>query len=168
MVILCSWFRMIFVVLAYENVRGHTAGFLGLQLVLMMVACLNVGYIIETRIEYDFLGGRQGTKNWAMAYLVIDLGVSAIKFYLDCNIVIGNPYPAFGKVQVFDGSQIVGQVVDYFWMLFNAMLPLAIAYVRSKSEQPLEISVDMLPPKFMLERFGKDQTADEKRSQRGV
>jgi len=37
MIVLCSQFRMIFVMLACENVRGHTAGFLGLQLVLVMV-----------------------------------------------------------------------------------------------------------------------------------
>mmetsp|Transcript_19260 Transcript_19260/g.24830 ORF Transcript_19260/g.24830 Transcript_19260/m.24830 type:complete len:338 (+) Transcript_19260:83-1096(+) len=151
MVLFCSWFRMIFVILAYENVRGHTAAFLGLQLVLMMVACLNVFYIAETKIEYDFLGGQRGTRMWALAYLVCAVGISAVKFYLDANVVLGFSYPKWGLVKV--GSIVSGQVVDMIWMLFNAILPLFISYARKNSEQPLEITIDLQPPSYVLQRI---------------
>lgn len=150
MIVLCSWFRMIFVILVYENARGHTAGFLGLQLTLMMVACLNVWYIAETKIEYGFLGGLRGTRVCALVYLVCDLAVSAAKFWLDSNVVAGYPYPSWGMIE-FHGL-VVGQIVDQIWMLFNAVLPLIISYVRSKQERPLEISIDIQAPKFILQR----------------
>ena len=156
MILFCSWFRMIFVILAYENVRGHTAGFIGLQLVLMMVACLNVFYISETKIEYEFLGGRQGTRICALAYLFCALGVSAIKLYLDSNVVLGFPYPEWGLKHVGE-SMVVGQVVDMIWMLFNAVLPLFIAYVRARSEKPLEITIDLQPPHYVLSRIKEEE-----------
>ena len=40
-IILCTWVRIIFVIVAYENVRGHTAGFLGLQIVIVTVWLLS-------------------------------------------------------------------------------------------------------------------------------
>jgi len=150
MIVLCSWFRMIFVILAYQNVRGHTAGFLGLQLTLMMVACLNVFYISETKIQYTLLGGRAGTLWAAYIYLFFALGSSVIKFYLDAHVVLGFSYPSWGLVKVGGGSMVVGQVVDMIWMLFNAVLPLIIAYVRS-SEQPLEITIDLQAPSYALQ-----------------
>jgi hypothetical protein len=48
---------MVFIVIAYDNMRGHMAGFLGLQITLVMVAILNTAYIIETEVSYGFLGG---------------------------------------------------------------------------------------------------------------
>ena len=157
MILLCSWFRMIFVILVYENARGHTAGFLGLQLTLMMVACLNVWYISETKIEYDFLGGLRGTRVCALTYLVCDLAVSATKFWLDVHVVVGYPYPSWGTTQV--GDQVVGQIVDHIWMIFNAILPLIISYVRSRNERPLEVSVDLQAPKFILQRIRDQEEA---------
>lgn len=155
MIILCSWFQMCFVILAYKSMRGHTAGFLGLQLVLMMVACLNVWYIVETRIGYSFLGGRRGTHICAWLYLVCDLTISMLKFGSDARVVLGYKYPAWGFAVAF-GDVMVGQVVDMIWILFNAILPLIISYVRSKSEQPLEITIDMKPPKFVLRQLQEE------------
>lgn len=41
-------FRMIFVAIAYDDVRSHTAGFLCLQLALFSVIIMNVIYVLET------------------------------------------------------------------------------------------------------------------------
>uniref|UniRef100_A0A7S2YEE7 Uncharacterized protein n=1 Tax=Entomoneis paludosa TaxID=265537 RepID=A0A7S2YEE7_9STRA len=155
MLILCSWFRMIFVILVYEDARGHTAGFLGLQLTLMMVACLNVWYISETKLEYDILGGRRGTQIASLIYLVCDLAVSATKFWLDVHVVLGYDYPSWGMKPV--GSLVVGECVDHVWMLFNAILPLIISYVRSQKEQPLEITIDLQAPKYILQRIREQE-----------
>lgn len=159
MILLCSWFRMIFVIIAYVNVRGHTAGFLGLQLVLMMLACLNVWYIVESNIEYRFLGGRGGTRWCAGVYLVLDLCVSALKFGSDLMVVAGYNYPSWGLTPVFGTTMVVGQVLDMVWMLFNALLPMIIAYVRSQSEPALEISIDMANPSQVELKRRQDDTA---------
>ena len=150
---------MIFVILVYEDARGHTAGFLGLQLTLMMVACLNVWYISETKLEYDILGGRWGTHLCSLIYLVCDLAVSATKFWLDVHVVVGFDYPSWGLKPV--GSLVVGECVDHVWMLFNAILPLIISYVRSKEERPLEISIDLRPPRNILQRIRDEEEASE-------
>lgn len=148
MIALCSWFRMIFVILVYKNARGHTAGFVGLQLALVMVACLNVWFVLETKMEYPFLGGRRGTVLCALVYLVCDVIVSGLKFWLDVHVVAGFSYPSWGMARV--GNHVVGEIIDYVWMVFNAILPLFISYVRSKTERPLEITVDVQPPEFAL------------------
>ena len=159
MLVFCSWFRMIFVILVYEDARGHTAGFLGLQLTLMMVACLNVWYVSETKLEYGILGGLRGTYICSLIYLVCDLAVSATKFWLDVHVVVGFDYPSWGMNPV--GSLVVGQVVDHIWMICNAILPLIISYARSKHERPLEISIDLRPPKYILQRIRDQEEASE-------
>ena len=52
MIICVALFRLIFVMIAYIDVRGHIFGFLLLQIALVMIACLNVWFIVEARIEY--------------------------------------------------------------------------------------------------------------------
>ena len=142
---------MVFVLLAYETMRGHTAGFLGLQLVLMMVSCLNVWYIVETKAQHSILRGQLGTQICGWIYLVLNLAVGLLKFGSDAHLVLGYGYPSWGLIPAFGGNGIVvGQVVDFIWMVFNAILPLIISYVRSQSEQPLEISIDMQPSKSAL------------------
>jgi len=56
-----NWAGMIFVILSYENMGGHSAGFFGLQIVLMMVAIQNTLYVISTGIAYKFLGNTKDT-----------------------------------------------------------------------------------------------------------
>lgn len=89
--LLCAWFRMIFVIVAYENVQGHTAGFLGLQVALMIVAILNVYQILETKVHYSWLGGYRGTRLAASIYLALNMTVSSIKFYLVCLHITNDP-----------------------------------------------------------------------------
>lgn len=142
-VVLCAWFRMIFVMLAYVNVQGHTAGFLGLQVALVMVALTNVYYILETKVCYKFLGGLKGTRVWGRVYLVGDLLVSAIKIYLTAFVVVSGSYPEWAKSE-FLGKN-VGQVIDIVWMIFNAVLPVFISFMRAKSEKPLTITINLAP-----------------------
>ena len=70
---------MIFVCIAYENVQQHTAGFLGLQVVLILVAVQNVLYIIDADVSYNFLGGIKRTRQVAITYLGLLLVISAVK-----------------------------------------------------------------------------------------
>mmetsp|Transcript_50986 Transcript_50986/g.57749 ORF Transcript_50986/g.57749 Transcript_50986/m.57749 type:complete len:242 (-) Transcript_50986:328-1053(-) len=50
----CALFCLIFVMLAYENVCGHTSGFLLLQIALVTTSILNTYYIIETKVQFFF------------------------------------------------------------------------------------------------------------------
>jgi hypothetical protein len=155
-VVLCAWFRMIFVILAYVNVQGHTAGFLGLQTALAMVAITNVFYIVETKTTYGFLGGAKGTRIAALVYLYGDLVISAIKIYLTCHLVISGSYPLWTMSPSGVLGKNFGQVIDMIWMLFNAILPLFISYVRAKSEKALVFEIDLPLPDSL---FVTDTTA---------
>lgn len=146
-VVLCAWFRMIFVVRAYENVRGHTAGFLGLQFALAFVAVQNVYYVVETKVFYSFLGGLNGTRIAARTYLYSNLLVSSIKLYLTIYVVSFGIYPEWAKGPSVMPGRNWGQFVDMFWMLFNAILPVIISFFRARTEKPLEIRIGLPAPK---------------------
>jgi hypothetical protein len=152
MLVLCAWFRMIFVVEAYSNVQGHTAGFLGLQISLVTVAIMNTAYILETGTSFDFLGGLKGTRIAAYVYITVDVIICAIKVYLSSFIVFGwglandNIYPTWALESAFGGDMKIGQVVDVIWMICNAILPLILSYKRSKSEKPIIFTIDIDKP----------------------
>jgi hypothetical protein len=153
-VVLCAWFRMIFVVEAYSNVQGHTAGFLGLQICLVTVAVMNTAYILETEKSYDLFGGPKGTRIAAHVYLAVDVIISSIKVYLSSFIVfgwgmagdIGDIYPTWALRSAFGGDMKIGQVVDIIWMICNAICPMCISWYRSKSEKPLMFTIDIDKP----------------------
>lgn len=140
-VFLCSQFRMIFVCIAYENVQHHTAGFLGLQIVLILVAVQNTLFIWDSNTVYTQLGGITNTRRAALAYLIGNLMVSSIKVKATIFVVMNG----FGAPWTLEPSilpgKCVGQLVDLIWMIFNALLPLLIARFRSKNERPLEITI---------------------------
>ena len=142
--ILSAWFRMIFVAMAYEETRGHTAGFLGLQCVLINVAAMNVLFILMTGQSYPLLGlSKSKTAKYAKWYLVCNLAISSVKIYATYYIVFISPIshsPDFYKKPAIFGL-VLGQLIDYIWMLFNALLPAIIAYYRMLYENPLEITV---------------------------
>eukprot|EP00555_Chaetoceros_dichaeta_P012167 CAMPEP_0198262014 /NCGR_PEP_ID=MMETSP1447-20131203/10581_1 /TAXON_ID=420782 /ORGANISM="Chaetoceros dichaeta, Strain CCMP1751" /LENGTH=367 /DNA_ID=CAMNT_0043950083 /DNA_START=93 /DNA_END=1196 /DNA_ORIENTATION=+ len=143
MIIGCSWFRMIFVVIAYQNVQGHTAGFFGLQLTLVMIALINTYFIIDSKAEYAFLGGRKGTLYIARIYLSCILIISPLKLFLSGHIVFRNEPVGWSLNKV--GGSVAGVVVDNIWFVFNAVLPLAVALLRAFSEPCLNIVVDVPP-----------------------
>ena len=152
MIIFSSWFRLIFVITSYENFAGHTFGFLMLQLVLIAVACLNVWFIVEAGIEYKFLGGPK-TKYFAFVYLFLNLVISAIEIYVTAYVVLtgSNPSWAATPISGHDGGMVPGQLISYIWMIFNVLIPFVLSYVRSRSERPLEVTVDFKLPCFIQE-----------------
>lgn len=142
-IVLCAWFRMIFVVIAYVNLQGHTAGFLGLQICLVIVAVSNSIYVIETKMGYRLLGGVKGTKITVYVYLIGNLIIGAITIYVSGCVVVLGAYPEWAKVASGVPGLTVGRILDLIWMVFNALLPVVIAFVRSKSEKPLHITLDL-------------------------
>jgi len=155
-VVLCIWFRMIFVVIAYEDAGRHTLGFLGLQIALMLVAFQNFFYVIMTGQSYPTwnLSTRQ-TAIIAKTYLILLVCISAVKISATVYIVIHGEGPAFYKEDSFIPGMVKGQVVDLVWMLFNALIPVLIAIVRAKNEDPLEFEVTCRTPTY--ENVGDEQ-----------
>lgn len=161
----CAMFRLIFVMIAYDNPRGHTFGFLMLQIAFMTVTILNTYHILDSSVSYDVLGGYKNTKKLAVAYLVGNVIISAFKTYFTCYIVfglglkggssflnLGSPlygggnhlYPQWAlTVHSFPFEWKAGDVVDKIWMFFNAILPLFISWFRSRNEPALVFTVDL-------------------------
>lgn len=141
-IVLVAFFRMIFVCIAYENLQQHTAGFLGMQIALLLVAVMNVCYIIVTKQEYPSSFGisPQLATKIAFVYLVINGLVSLVKIYGTVVIVFGKRTPHYFFWTTFLGLDL-GQVIDLIWMLMNAILPLIIAYVRSVDEENVTVTV---------------------------
>ena len=145
-ILLCSQFRQIFVNIAYENVRGHTAGFLGLQIALIIVALQNVWFIYDTNTAYKQLGSTdearlKNTRMLALAYIIGDLIICSFKITATIYVVSeGHGAPWTLKPSFLPGK-CVGQVVDIIWMIFNALIPLFVSNFRSKNEVPLKIVI---------------------------
>lgn len=139
----CSQFRMIFVCLAYSSVRAHTAGFLGLQVALILVAMHNVMFVWESNIAYKQLGGDDGglanTRRAAVTYLVLDATISIIKVSATIYAVATGHGAAWTMVDTSIPNFKVGRIVDVIWMIFNAVIPLCLSYFRSKNDTPINI-----------------------------
>jgi len=150
-IILCSWFRMIFVAIAYVNVAEHTAGFMGLQIVLIMVALQNTAYVLATKTSYSQVGGLKNTRLIAICYIIGNIAISSVKLYFTIYVVrFGAGLPWTLEPSIVPGW-VVGKFVDFIWMLFNAVFPMIIAYNRSKTEKPLVFTVSMENPDFIEE-----------------
>lgn len=141
-ILLVILFRMIFVIVAYEDVRGHTAGFLGLQVALLVVTIMNCAYVYLTGQDYPDYGISASTAaTIALTYGVVDFFVTCVKIYGTAFIVTGNGSPpAYFFYDTPFGT--LGSVIDKFYMLTNAVLPPIIAYVRMTEEESIEIKVD--------------------------
>ncbi len=148
-IFLCAQFRMIFVCIAYENVSQHTAGFLGLQISLVLVALQNTIYVIDSNVSYDFLGGITNTRLVAIAYLIGLCSISFVKVQATIFVVMNGRGAPWTLEPAAIGDQVVGQLVDKVWMIFNAVLPLVISYVRSKNEYPLDIVITSDEPNYV-------------------
>jgi len=148
-VFLCAMFRMIFVCIAYESPSNHTAGFLGLQISLVLVAIQNTLYVIDSNVSYDFLGGMTNTRLVAIAYLLGIFAIGSVKVSATIFVVQNGRGAPWTLEPAPIGDQVVGQLVDKVWMVFNAVLPLIISFVRSQNEYPLNISVTSEEPNYV-------------------
>ena len=151
---------MIFVVEAASNLGGHTAGFLGLQIVLMMVTIQNTIYIIDGGFSYAFLGGRKRTVIYAFTYCICNFVISAMKIACTVYVVVHEwPMPFTLNPSIVPGW-VNGKLIDSIWMLLNALAPLVISFVRSKTEKPIIIKIGMITPTFVRGENGSLEEID--------
>lgn len=146
-VFLCSQFRMIFVVLTYENVQGHMTGFLCLQLALVIVAIYNFAYALETGIIYKPLRTLTRTRQTIWVYVISDLLISVIKICLSFYVVLIGSYPSWATKNL--GGKPFGKWIDIFWMLLNAVLPVFVSFNQASTQVPLMVTIDQTRPIFV-------------------
>jgi hypothetical protein len=140
-IILCIWFRMIFIFIAYDATQAHTCAFLGLQTALISVAITNTWYVLLTGQSYPTLKlSKSQTAVIAHLYLILNLAISSVKIYATIQIVLNGPIgPDFYRYPTFIPGMVLGKLVDSIWMLMNGVIPLFIAYVRMTNEEPITI-----------------------------
>lgn len=144
--ILIAWFRMIFVYQVnmkqpdygegygpyIEGALGHTMGFFGLQLALILVALENVLFVYWTGVEYPYLG-TAGTRIASWLYFVVVAPLTLFKIYVAFTALIGHK---------IDNFMVIGRIVDLLWMILIALMPLYFAQVGRKSWAHLKITVE--------------------------
>lgn len=136
---LLAWFRMIFVIDALKDLKGHTLGFLGLQMFLSINALQNALYNHWLGTSMQCFG-RMGTRIIGWLYVLTLVLVTCTKQALTLAIFAGNP--------LIDNQTPVGaavsQAIDVMWMLLAAVLPLVFAIIERKKEPGLkfELSLD--------------------------
>lgn len=157
LIFLGASFRMVFVIIATDDVGMHTAGFLCIQLVLMAVAISNTVQIFLTGQSYpDFFMGKARTRMWASRYIALNSFISFFKVTATIQIILsGGSPPAYYKYPLSGDDFVLGQLVDYIWMFFNALAPFGIAYVRKTGDDYVIFEISL--PK----RYGGGSGDDE-------
>eukprot|EP00746_Dinoflagellata_sp_MGD_P022888 gnl/MRDRNA2_/MRDRNA2_153579_c0_seq1.p1 gnl/MRDRNA2_/MRDRNA2_153579_c0~~gnl/MRDRNA2_/MRDRNA2_153579_c0_seq1.p1 ORF type:complete len:279 (+),score=2.81 gnl/MRDRNA2_/MRDRNA2_153579_c0_seq1:90-839(+) len=131
--ILC--FRMIFVISAFMDTLGHTAGFYGLQIVLSLVASKNLAYNHAIgRFPFMNYLGLTGSRICGILYVILLIAITIIKI-VHTLMIFG------GASGLFSGS--VARFFDILWMMFAAVLPFFIAYSQIKQTPSIAIRMDL-------------------------
>jgi len=144
-------FRMIFVLIAYENVKTHTAAFLGFQFALVIIAIMNTMYIVLTGMSYpEICFSKRVTGIVARVYLGCNLLISAVKIYATAYAVATGTVPAWLKLFAKPGLRYA-KLIDNIWLLFNVVFPLIIACIRMRFEEPLVVEITMPKCKHDIE-----------------
>jgi len=144
--ILIAWFRMIFVYQVnmkqpdypegygpyIEGALGHTMGFFGMQLALILVALENVLFISLTGVKYPLLG-KQGTRIASWIYFAVVMPLTLFKIYVAYTALTGNK---------IDNFMVIGQLVDKIWMLLIAFMPILFAQIGRKTEPHVKITFE--------------------------
>jgi len=150
-------FRQIFVIIAYENIEGHTAAFLGFQITLVIIAIMNTLYVLLSGQSYPSIKMNQAvTAIVVKIYIVCNMAVSAVKLYATAYAVATGTVPALLLTDVVPGLAY-SKLIDNFWLLFNVLLPLIISFIRMRNEEPLVIEVSM--PKHSYEEITAGEQA---------
>ena len=124
---------MVFVVIAFEDTKGHTLGFQGLQLSLVLVSLQDVLYMEALRIAWPRVG-RKLTRALHWTYFAALTLVTFLKLLIVFTLF-------YASAPVVDPKTSSGatfcQILDRLWMLLAAVLPVALAELERRSEPGL-------------------------------
>ena len=118
---------MIFVVGAFESVVGHTLGFIGLQVSLLIVLFSNYGY----HSSHKTLAGTRGL---SIAYLVAAVSITLLKITIAFSIFSGHSIYTVGTTSGNDFAD----VVDVIWMVLQSVLPAVFSW-RNRRRTPASV-----------------------------
>lgn len=136
-IILISWFRMIFIIKVDESANGHTLGFFGLQIALILVALQNVLYVNVLGYHLPCVG-RKGTKILSWFYFIVFVPITGYKIAYSISMLMGRPF-----IDVSIPAQVsIVYCVDKLWMLLAAIMPVFFAQWQKRKEPPLRIRID--------------------------
>ena len=149
-VVLLSWFRMIFVVHATpDTIKGHTYGFLGLQILLCIVALKNFVYfhklhmsplaIMQKRLGCGQLLGEKGQDIVGGLYVILLILATAFKITFCLTLFAGNPI-IDPKPEGGSGRKIA-QMADMIWMILAAVIPAITAFFQRKHTDKVHIAL---------------------------
>ena len=126
---------MIFVVDAFKFTVGHTLGFIGLQLALVLDA-------VQNSLYYTALHEKRRTERWRRQrlywiYAVLVILVTSTKLTLSISTFAGSP--------VIDMKSSFGpffaKQVDRLWMFLCAVVPPFTSFIQYRIEPPVTISL---------------------------
>ena len=141
-IVLITWFRMIFVVTVTQDpipffgteispVLGHTLGFLGMQIALLLVAFENVAYAFYTHQSMFGLPPRW-TKVGAVTYLFLLTLITCFKLSWAITLfATGTPW----------ATGTMARTVDRAWMALVAVMPMIFAIYQMRTEPELVVTV---------------------------
>ena len=131
--LLMLWFRMIFVVDAFVDVKGHTAGFLGLQVAMCLIALQNLLYQKLHGYALPF-------PSWVWdAYMGLLVVVTATKMTHTLLLFFAEG-GSFIDVTTAGGAKLA-KMIDVAWMLLAAVVPIGLAELQRRSEPGLTFRI---------------------------
>lgn len=141
-IIFVAWFRMIFVCTVTQDpipffgteispVLGHTLGFIGMQIALILIAFENIAYAFYTQ-QSVFRMSPSLTRKVAMLYLTSLFMITCFKlswafsFFATGTPWFGSPWP---------------HIIDRIWLVMAAILPLFFAINGMRTEPDMIVSI---------------------------
>lgn len=121
------WFRMVFVNKPFDDVANHTLPFLGLQIMLCMVALENAFYLRLYKQIHLFKNETVGAVVYVI-YLFLLITVTMIKLTAATSQFWGTPWLPGGVWKVF----------DFLWMALAAVLPVGLALHTKLHTEPFQ------------------------------
>mmetsp|Transcript_21205 Transcript_21205/g.42316 ORF Transcript_21205/g.42316 Transcript_21205/m.42316 type:complete len:315 (+) Transcript_21205:34-978(+) len=166
-IVLMSWFRMCFVIQAtVDTMPGHTMGFLGLQVVLVIVAIKNLVYfhklhkspvaVMQDSIGCHGLLSEKGQDIVGGFYVFLLVGATLFKISFSVSTFKGDAI-VDAKEKGSQGQKIA-QLADVIWMLLAAVIPFIIAVFQRKHTDTLHIALGFDDSKVL---GNKDENEEE-------
>jgi hypothetical protein len=141
--VLLVWFRMIFVVDGLVEPIGHTVGFLGLQIVLVLVSIQNGvynyirGQVFPCLRKYPVEKSKRWTAALTLMYVSVMIVVTLAKLIIALTLFAGSP--------LIDTKSPAGAKVAYgfdvLWMLVAAVMPIPFAIMERMSEPAIKVTL---------------------------
>ncbi len=139
-VVLIAWFRLVFVVRAFEDVVGHTIPFMGLQITLSMIAVQNTVYynlLHDDEVNWKRLSCTGSLQSYlsifGWIYTILLFVVTMVKIILTSGVLNGHPLMEIGT----PAQEAVGSFFDWTWMFLAAVTPFLISiYLMCEDKRP--------------------------------